>query len=242
MMRSDPSTLLPSALAAVLVATIGAGAAHAQSGLRLPGAGPEARALQAARAEAGADTEVQIALTPVGGQGFTFVPRGWAGTPGLRVPQGADAASPARFALAPDAGAALDVKVQRWTLSSSVQQGLIAAQPLASRVDFGASYGLPLARRHELVVSGGLGFGAGTGLAPTAGQQVTASEPLLLYGGGTGLRDAGLRLSWRYSLDRNLFVNTSVGVDRMFADPTGLGASYERNVGSIGAVFGYRFY
>jgi hypothetical protein len=243
-MRSDLATLLPRTLAVALVAAAGAGTVHAQSGLRLPGAGPEARALEAARAEAGADAEVQIALTPVGGQGFTFVPRGWAGTPGLRLPQAAAAASPARFALAPDAGsgAALDVKVQRWTMSSSVQQGLIAAQPLASRVDFGASYGLPLAQRHELVVSGGLGFGAGTGLAPTAGQQGTASEPLLLYGGGTGLRDAGLRLSWRYSLDRNLFVNTSVGVDRMFADPTGLGASYERNVGSIGAVFGYRFY
>jgi hypothetical protein len=241
-MRPVLATLLPRTLVVALVAGVGAGPVHAQSGLRVSGASPEARALQAARAEVGADAEVQIALTPVGGQGFTFVPRGWAGTPGLRLPQVAAAASPARFGLAPDAGAALDVKVQRWTLSSSVQQGLIAAQPLASRVDFGASYGLPLAPRHELVVSGGLGFGAGTGLAPTAGQQVTASEPLLLYGGGTGLRDAGLRLSWRYSLDRNLFVNTSVGVDRMFADPTGLGASYERNVGSIGAVFGYRFY
>lgn len=241
-MQADLAVSISRVLAIAALMAVGAGAVHAQSGFRLPGVGPEAWALQAARAEPGADANVQLALTPVGGQGFIFVPRGWAGTPGLRLPQIADSAPPVRFALAPDAGAAVDVRIQRWTLSSSVQQGLIAAQPLASRVDFGASYGLPLAQRHELVVSGGLGFGAGTGLAPTAGQQVTANEPLLLYGGGTGLRDAGLRLSWRYSLDRNLFVNTSVGVDRMFADPTGLGAAYERNVGSIGAVFGYRFY
>jgi hypothetical protein len=241
-MKSDLATFLPRALAAALVLAAGSGTAHAQSGLRLPGASPAEHALQAAHAETGTAAEVQIALTPIGGQGFTFVPRGWAGTPGLRLPQAADPTLPARFGLAPDAGAAVDVRIQRWTLSSAVQQGLIAAQPLASRVDFGASYGLPVAQRHEVVVSGGLGIGAGAGLAPTAGQEVTAREPLLLSGGSTGLRDAGLRLSWRYSLDRNLFVNTSVGVDRMFADPTGLGAAYERNVGSIGAVFGYRFY
>lgn len=215
-------------------------AAAAQSGLRLPGASAELRAAQGLRAEAGHEPDIQVALTPVGGQGFTFVPPGWTG-PGLRVPA-LDPAMPGRYSLAAGDGAGLDVRMDRWTLSSAVRSGLVAAQPSASRVDFGASYGLPLAQRHEVVVSGGLGFGAAAGLAPTVGQEVAASPPLLPYADATGLRDVGLRLSWRYSLDRNLYVNTSVGLDRMFADPTGLGAAYDRNVGSVGAVFGYRFY
>ncbi len=192
----------------------------------------------------GDEQEMRLVLTPLGGQGFTLVQPGWAGA-GFRAPPGLDAGAPSRFALArTGAGGAsgLDLRVDRWTVSSTVRPLLGAARPDLSRVDFGASYGLPLAQRHELVVSGGLGFGAGAGLAPTAGQDYTAREAWLPAAGGTGLRDVGLRLSWRYSLDRNLYVNTSIGVDRMFADPTGLGASYERHVGSVGAVFGYRFY
>jgi hypothetical protein len=212
--------------------------AAAQGGLRVA---PESAL--GARAEGDGPT-LPLALTPLGGQGFTLMQPGWAGA-GFRAPPGLDADAPSRFALArTGAGGAsgLDIRLDRWTVSSSVR-GLGAARTELSRVDVGASYGLPLAKRHELLVSGGLGFGAAAGLAPTAGQDFTAREAWLLpTSGGTGLREAGLRLSWRYSLDRNLYVNTSVGVDRMFSDPTGLGASYERNVGSVGAVFGYRFY
>ena len=212
--------------------------AAAQGGLRV--SDDAARAL---RTDAD-DPALPLVLTPLGGQGFTLMQPGWAGA-GFRAPPGLDAGAPSRFALARTGvggAAGLDLRLDRWTVSSSVRPGLAAARPDLSLVDFGASYGLPLAKHHELVVSGGLGFGAGTGLAPTAGQDFTAREAWLPSSGGTGLRDVGLRLSWRYSLDRNLYVNTSIGVDRMFADPTGLGASYERNVGSVGAVFGYRFY
>jgi hypothetical protein len=196
-------------------------------------------ALQASRVQ---DGEVRIALTPIGGQGFTFVPQGWSGT-GFRLPSVAVAGAPTRYGLAPETGASLDVQVNRWTVSSSVRQGLSPMRPDGSRLNFGASYGLPVASHHELVVSGGLGFGASdAGLAPTAGLEVAPSDAMLPYASGTGLRDMGLRLSWRYNLDRNLYVNTSVGVDRLFADPTGFGGAYDRNVNSVGAVFGYRFY
>lgn len=226
----------PLFIAAALLAAVPPQAA-AQSGLRV-GSKAVDSAVQAA---AGQGSDVRIALTPVGGQGFTFVPPGWSGT-GFRLPVVAVAGTPNRYGLSPDTGASLDVRVDRWTVSSSVRPGLSGVRPDGSRLDFGASYGLPVATRHELVVSGGLGFGAGTGLAPTAGQEVTSIDPLLPYANATGLRDVGLRLSWRYSLDRNLYVNTSVGVDRLFADPAGVGGAYDRSVGSVGAVFGYRFY
>jgi hypothetical protein len=234
-----PSPLIVASLVAAAGMTAAA-PAFAQSGLRLANAAADLGLAQATRTDSALEPHFAVALTPVGGQGFTFVPPAWFG-PGLRVPA-LDTAGPGRFSLAPANGSALDLRLDRWTLSSSVRTGLLPAQPEASRFDFGASYGMPLAKRHEVVVSGGLGFGASAGLAPTAGQQRQATELLLPYADGTGLRDVGLRLSWRYSLDRNLYVNTSVGVDRMFADPTGLGGAYERNVGSVGAVFGYRFY
>lgn len=227
-------------LLAVLLAATALPAA-AQSGLRLAKGAADLRLPPATRAaDAAQEPELQIALTPLGGQGFTFVPAGFGG-PGLRVPA-LDPTGPGRFSLAPTSGAGLDLRMDRWTVSSSMRAGLLPAQPAASRLDFGASYGLPVAQRHEVIVSGGVGVGAASSFAPTAGQQVTAQGPFLPYADGIGLRDAGLRLSWRYSLDRNLYVNTSVGIDRLFADPTGLGGAYERNVGSVGAVFGYRFY
>jgi hypothetical protein len=225
----------PLLIAAAILAALPPHAA-AQNGLRVG-----SRAADSAVKAAGQDRDVRIALTPVGGQGFTFVPPGWSGT-GFRLPAIPATEASTRYGLAPHTGASLDVQVDRWTVSSSVRQGLSGMRPDGSRLDFGASYGLPVATRHELVVSGGLGFGAGAGFAPTAGQEVTATDPLLPYASGTGLRDVGLRLSWRYSLDRNLYVNTSVGVDRLFADPTGFGGAYDRSVGSVGAVFGYRFY
>ncbi len=225
----------PLLIAAALLAALPPQAA-AQSGLRV-GSRAVDNAVQAVR---GQESEVRIALTPVGGQGFTYVPSGWSGT-GFRLP--AMAGTPTRYGLSAETGASLDVQVDRWTVSSTVRQGLSPMRQDGSRLDFGASYGMPFATRHELVVSGGLGFAAGAaGLAPTAGQEVASNETLLPYSSATGLRDVGLRLSWRYSLDRNLYVNTSVGVDRLFADPTGFGGAYDRNVNSVGAVFGYRFY
>lgn len=227
----------PLIIAAAILAALPPQAA-AQSGLRV-GSRAVDNALQAAGAR---DSDVRIALTPVGGQGFTFMPHGWSGA-GFRLPAVAMAGTPTRYGLTPETGASLDVHVNRWTVSSSVRQGLSPMRQDGSRLDFGASYGVPVATKHEFVVSGGLGFGAGSaGLAPTAGQEVAPSDAMLPYASGTGLRDVGLRLSWRYSLDRNLFVNTSVGVDRLFADPTGFGGAYDRNVNSVNAVFGYRFY
>jgi hypothetical protein len=232
----------PMRTAALLVAAAAIAAlplqAGAQSGLRV-GSRAVDNAVQAAGTQA---SDVRIALTPVGGQGFTFMPQGWSGA-GFRLPAVAMAGTPARYGLTPETGASVDVQVNRWTVSSSVRQGLSPMRQDGSRLDFGASYGVPVASQHEFVVSGGLGFGAGAaGLAPTAGQEVAPSDAMLPLSSGTGLRDVGLRLSWRYSLDRNLFVNTSVGVDRLFSDPTGLGGAYDRNVNSVGAVFGYRFY
>lgn len=227
---------------AITLAVLPAAPVAAQDGLRFGGSGIQQRAATLAHDQRSADgEEVRLVLTPLGGQGFSFSPQGWAAV-GFRLPPGFDAEAPSRFALVPTAGAAVDYRIDRWTLSSSLRQGLTPVHADGSRLDFGASYGLPVAKRHELLLSGGLGFGASGGLAPTAGEEFTASQVVAPLGAGTGLRDVGLRLSWRYSLDRNLFVNTSVGVDRMFADPIGTGGAYERNVGSVGAVFGYRFY
>ena len=65
-----------------------------------------------------------------------------------------------------------------------------------------------------------------------------ALSPRTLRYGDPG---AGFRLSWLYTLDQNLYVNTTLGYDRLYGDP-GEGFGSDRGTASFGTVFGYRFY
>ncbi len=231
-------------LAALIVAALWGAvtAANAQDGFRAPGGGLPDRI--ATPAVGRADLAPRLVVTPLSGQGLTLSPSALQGA-GLRLPPEFSIANGiggrATFGLSDAAGAALDYRMDRWTFSSSMRQGLAATRSSTPRVDLGASYGFNVAQRHEVVLFGGLGIGTSGALQGARDDDVALRSALDPYRSVVGLRDMGLRLSWRYRIDQRLYVDTSVGFDRNFGDPSTMGG-IDRNVGSVGAVFGYRFY
>ena len=95
-----------------------------------------------------------------------------------------------------------------------------------------------MAERHAITLSGGLTLGQSGAAVPSYALPGTdaLSRQTLRY----GEPGAGFRLSWRYTLDRNLYVNTSLGYDRFYGDPGEFGG--DRGTATFGTVFGYRFY
>lgn len=203
-----------------------------------------AATLPAVASELGAPAERSLSLAPINGQGFSFA-RAPMFDNSLRLPagfEGLDARAPRMFGLGTPSGTTLDYRINRWTLSSSLRQGLATMRPGTSRFDLGASYGFNVAPRHQIVLFGGLGFAAPTGMQADAGNDVALRSALRPYATGSGVRDMGMRLSWRYILDRRLFIDTSIGYERQLTDGAEGASGLDRNVGSVGALFGYRFY
>jgi len=183
---------------------------------------------------------------PRSGQGFSLARTGGF-DPGLRagpgvldtLPLSPRLLLPGGTPLPVDGGAYLGYRYSNWTFSSAVRQSLDDPRLAATRIDFGASYGIRFAERHSITVSGGLTLGQSGAAAPvygTLGGDVLS--PRTLRYGDPG---AGFRLSWLYTLDRKLYVNTTLGYDRLYGDP-GEGFGSDRNTTSFGTVFGYRFY
>jgi hypothetical protein len=183
---------------------------------------------------------------PRSGQGFSIA-RAGAPDPGLRASPGVLDTLPLSPRLllpggaAPpvDGGAYVGYRYSNWTFSSAIRQSLDDPRLAATRIDFGASYGVSLAERHSLTLSGGLTLGQSGATAPAYGTLGTdALSPRTLRYGDPG---AGFRVSWLYTLDRNLYVNTTLGYDRLYGDP-GEGLGSDRGTTRFGTVFGYRFY
>lgn len=188
-----------------------------------------------------------IFIAPRSGQGFSLA-RGGALDPGLRAgPQLFQALPPAPLLLAPgsdtkpaDGGAYLGYRYSNWTFSSSLRQSLDDPRPAATRLDLGATYGFNVTPRHLITVSGGLTVGQpGAPGSPTYG--ALAGDGMGRAAQRYGEPGAGFRVSWLYTLDRNLFVSTTLGYDRLYGEPAeGLGS--DRGTATFGTVFGYRFY
>ncbi len=180
----------------------------------------------------------------VGGQGFN-ADRARMPDPGFRVSPQLPTESARPLHLGPpvdplgaaQAGAYLGYRRDRWTLSSSVRQGLGAAAG-GTRLDLGASYGFNVTSRHLITLSGGLTVGASTPLAPYYGAYGT--DAFWRSGYRAGEPGAGLRLSWLYSFDRNLYFNTTVGYDRAYGDAENL-QGLGRDTTTVGTTFGYRW-
>ena len=183
---------------------------------------------------------------PRSGQGFSLARTGGF-DPGLRASPGVLDTLPLSprlllpgAATSPvDGGAYLGYRYSNWTFSSAVRQSLDDPRLAATRIDFGASYGVSFAERHSITLSGGLTLGQSGAAAPAYGALGgDVLSPRTLRYGDPG---AGFRVSWLYTLDRNLYVNTTLGYDRLYGDP-GEGFGSDRGTTSFGTVFGYRFY
>lgn len=134
-------------------------------------------------------------------------------------------------------GAFVGYRFDHVLISSSIRQDFGGPGFGGTRVDVGASYGFNVTPRHLITLSGGYTLG------PTAGgaQYATAfgNDALYRWGYRTGEPGAGLRLSWLYSFDRNLYFSTTLGYDR--ADSVEGQQGYDRSAASFGTIFGYRW-
>lgn len=139
-----------------------------------------------------------------------------------------------RFAYPAEASALMDYRLNRWTFSSSLRQGLGAR---STAVDVGARYGFSLAPRHNLALLGSVGLGDHSAVRPLAMDEL---DLLRLRPPGLGFRDVGAQLSLLYTFDQSWYVNTMLGYSRLLGDPMDAGTP-DRNVTSVGAFFGYRF-
>jgi hypothetical protein len=245
----DVKTLLLGVLCAGVVVP-----ASAQQGLgRAPG--PEAGTRQSPAPAVGLRPQ-----TPRGESGWTggvlldpIRSPGLAGSrtgttdPGLRLPPDLEPTSVAlpQLVPAPDASSAVQAGAyvgyrfeNQVLLSSTVRQGFGAPGVGGTKVDFGASYGFNVTPKHLITLSGKLTLGQPTALAAYYG--ALGPDALSRADYRVGEPGAGFRVSWLYSLRRNLYLSTTLGYDRSIADPDGL-LGPDRNTTSFGTVFGYRW-
>ncbi|MCX7890751.1 MAG: hypothetical protein N2544_00085 [Burkholderiales bacterium] len=138
------------------------------------------------------------------------------------------------FAFPAQTAAALDYRFERWTLSSSLRQGL---GERSTAIDLGARYGFSLAPRHSLALLGSVGLGDHSAMRALAMSELDA---LRVRPPGLGFRDVGAQLSMLYTYSETWYVNTTLGYARLLGDPADAGTP-DRNVTSVGAYFGYRF-
>jgi hypothetical protein len=160
----------------------------------------------------------------------------WSGLSGMSAARGpASSMSAGRpFAYPSEASALMDYRLNRWTFSSSLRQGL---GERSTAVDVGARYGFSLAPRHSLALLGSVGLGNHSAIRPLAMDEL---DLLRLRPPGLGFRDVGAQFSVLYTFDQTWYVNTMLGYSRLLGDPADLGTP-DRNVTSVGAFFGFRF-
>jgi hypothetical protein len=160
--------------------------------------------------------------------------------PGLRLPTG-EAAKPSLIQSGQASGALLGYRFDQLTLSSGLTPGLGASALGGTRFDVGASYGFNPGPRHRHLVtlSGGLMLGQSNAAVPYSG--AFGAETVGPLGYRAAEPGRGFRLSWLYTLDRNLFFNTTLGFDRLQAEPTDGSLGIDRSATSVGTVFGYRW-
>jgi hypothetical protein len=185
-------------------------------------------------------------VVPRSGQGFSLARTGML-DPGLRagpdllnlLPQSPRLVDPGIETAPVDGGAYLGYRYSNWTFSSAVRQSLDDPRLAATRIDLGASYGFSLAQRHLITLSGGLTLGQSGAVIPAYG--ALGGDVLSRSAQRYGEPGAGFRVSWLYTLDRNFYVNTTLGYDRLYGDPAE-GFGPDRGTTTFGTVFGYRFY
>ncbi len=209
--------------------------------LREPVSRPFERALawRAGRfaADPGGDQAGRPALLLGAGPGIGFnLARTGALDAGFRPPQPLGGMAVAE----PLPGAAyVAYKLDRWTLLSSVRQGLDATQGAESALlDLGASYGFNLSPRHLITLAGTMTLGHSR--APALPLGFYSSSVLTAQSYRAGEPGMGLRLSWTYMLDRNLFLDTALGYDRLHSGPDWQ-PGFERATTTFGTTFGYRW-
>jgi hypothetical protein len=160
--------------------------------------------------------------------------------PGFRLP----ASGPAKPSLgetSSSAGALLGYRFDQLTLSSGLTPGLGASALGSTRFDVGASYGFNPGPRHRhlFTLSGGLMLGQSSPAVPYAG--AFGADGVAPLGYRATEPGRGFRLSWLYTLDRNLFFNTTLGFDRLNSEPVDGSLGLDRSAASFGTVFGYRW-
>ena len=138
------------------------------------------------------------------------------------------------FIYSPEAGALMDYRFSRWTITSSLRQGL---GERSTAFDVGARYGFSLAPRHGLALLGSVGLGNHSAVRPLATNEL---DILRMRPPGLGFRDVGAQFSLLYTFDQSWYVNTTLGYARLLGDQADAGTP-DRNVTSVGAFFGYRF-
>lgn len=134
------------------------------------------------------------------------------------------------FRVTPQTGTFIGYQRGNWLLGSALTQYENEYAAAAGALDIGARYGFDLNQRHSFSVSGGVRLD----LSDDMGLRMPYK--LAPDGGENGL---GFRLSWRYSLDENRYISTTLGYDQDLG-----GDSYDdsRDSGaSFGTYFGYRF-
>ncbi|HKO88978.1 MAG TPA: hypothetical protein VJU83_10760 [Burkholderiales bacterium] len=137
------------------------------------------------------------------------------------------------FRVEPQSGALFGYRRGNWLLSSTVSQFEDFNSEPTTALDIGASYGMDLSPRQRLSLQGGVRLDLSPGLG--------LREPNALAPGASE-NGLGLRLSWRYSFDRNRFVSTVLGYEQGLGGENlddGLG---DRNTTTFGTYFGYRFH
>jgi hypothetical protein len=186
----------------------------------------------AAEEDAGAG-RAGLLFGSTGGTGFNLA-RGRALDTGLRPPASLPGSTEGS-----GGGAYVGYRLDRWTLLSGIRQGLEEPQsPRGTRLDLGASYGFNVNPRHLITLAGTVTLGqASTPALPLGAYSSDALSPHSFRAGEPGM---GLRLSWTYTLHGNLFVDTSLGYDRLQAGGEAL-QGLERSTATFGTTFGYRW-
>lgn len=140
------------------------------------------------------------------------------------------------FRVPPENGAFIGYQRGNWTLGSAIHQFDDHWAAPSTAMDLGASYDLALNPRHRLTLTGGVRLDVPVTADPGTRDALSLRAPRDNDSG------AGLRLSWRYSLDRQRSISTTLGYDQQFGDISGSDSNADRSGTSFGTSFGYRFY
>lgn len=134
------------------------------------------------------------------------------------------------FRVAPEAGAFMGYRRGNWLFGSTLAHSDDPQE--GASLDLGAAYGIDLTPKQRLSVEGGVRLDLSSGLGLRAPNSLAPA---------TGENGLGLRMSWRYSFDRNKYVSTSVGYEQSLGGDAFDGGQGERNGAIFGTTFGYRY-